>query len=86
MSAVTGISAEAAERLKNIAKHWDPRMAEAKTDADLAKVLFDRCKAAAKRAQRNGEPGAMHELATALAEWAGATELREARKQSRHSA
>ncbi len=83
---VSGISPEAARRLHNLAEFWRPKMAAATTDADLVKVVFDRAKAAAKRAQRNGDATAMHELAKALDAWAAAMEEREARRQSRNAA
>ncbi|MGA5220909.1 hypothetical protein ACPCAE_33235 [Streptomyces cinereoruber] len=86
MTTVSGMSSEAAQRLRNLAEFWGPRMAAAATDADLVKVVFDRAKAAAKRAQRNGDPTAMHELAKALDAWASAMEEREAKRQSRNGA
>lgn len=81
----TGITPEAARRLQNLRAFWDPKMQAAADDAELVKVLFDRAKAAAKRAQRNGNPAAMHELAQELANWCAAMETRDATRQTRNA-
>lgn len=82
----TGMSPEAIDRLNNLAKHWNPRIEAAKTDADLAKTMFDRAKAAAKRAQKSGDHTAMHELAQSLAAWSAEMEKRDALRETRNAA
>jgi hypothetical protein len=82
----TGMSPEALKRLRNLANFWNPRMQAATDDADLARICFERAKAAAKRAQKNGDAAAMHELAKELAEWAARKERADATKQSRNAA
>ncbi|WP_229891834.1 hypothetical protein [Streptomyces lavendofoliae] len=81
-----GMSPEVLRRLRNLAEFWNPRMQAAKDDADLARICFERAKAAAKRAQRNGQPGAMHELAKQLAQWAAEMERQDANRQRRNAA
>ncbi|MFG3223071.1 hypothetical protein [Streptomyces sp. NPDC048185] len=82
----TGMTPEAARRLQNLKAFWDPKMQAATSDAELVKVVFDRAKAAAKRAQRNGNPAAMHELAQSLAAWCAEMEKRDALRQGRNAA
>ncbi|WP_328565279.1 hypothetical protein [Streptomyces coelicoflavus] len=82
----SGMSPEALKRLRNLADFWNPRMEAVTSDAELVKVVFDRAKAAAKRAQKNGDPGAMHKLAQELANWAAAMERADAARQDRHAA
>ncbi|NUK94013.1 hypothetical protein HRW16_19680 [Streptomyces lunaelactis] len=81
-----GMSPEALKRLRNLANFWNPRMEAATSDADLVKVVFDRAKAAAKRAQKNGDPQAMHKLAQELANWAASMERADATRQDRNAA
>lgn len=81
-----GMSPEALRRLRNLAEFWNPRMQAATDDAELARICFDRAKAAAKRAQKCGDPAAMHELAQELAQWAAGKERANAIRQGRHSA
>jgi hypothetical protein len=81
-----GMSPEVLKRLRNLAEFWNPRMKAATSDADLARICFDRAKAAAKRAQKNGDAGAMHELAQELANWAAGKERANATRESRHAA
>ncbi|MFH8582539.1 hypothetical protein [Streptomyces zaomyceticus] len=81
-----GMGPEALKRLRNLAEFWNPRMKAATDDADLARICFDRAKAAAKRAQKNGQPNAMHELAGQLASWAAEMERRDATRQDRNAA
>ncbi|GAA0970592.1 hypothetical protein [Actinocorallia libanotica] len=57
-------------RLHNLAAFWDAKFKACTTDAALARVCFDRARAAARRAQDRGESSAMHDLAALLAEWA----------------
>lgn len=77
---VTQMSPEVVRRLQNLARFWNERAGAVTTDADLAKVCFDRAKAAARRAQRSKRnPRAMHELAELLATWAEQQEHAEAR-------
>ncbi|MFK0113966.1 hypothetical protein [Streptomyces sp. NPDC091217] len=78
----TGIGPEGLKRLKNLKAFWGPRMEAVDNDADLAKVCFDRAKSAAKRAQRSGNPRAMHELAELLATWAHDQEVAEAKRHA----
>jgi hypothetical protein len=80
------MSPEALKRLRNLANFWNPRMEAATDDAELVKVVFDRAKAAAKRAQKNGDPQAMHKLAQELANWSAAMERADATRQGRHAA
>ncbi|MFC8223929.1 hypothetical protein ACFUTY_37895 [Streptomyces sp. NPDC057362] len=82
----SGMSPEALKRLRNLAAFWNPRMQAATDDADLARICFDRAKAAAKRAQKNGQPDAMHKLAEELARWAADMERADATRQGRHAA
>jgi hypothetical protein len=72
--------------LENLAALWNPRMQAAKSDAEMAKVCFDRAKAAARRSQRSGDRQAMHELAELLATWAQRQEEAEARRRGRDAA
>ena len=76
------LSPEALKRLKNQAAFWNERMKDIENDADLAKVCFDRAKAAARRAQRAGNARAMHELAEFLAHWAADQETAAARRNA----
>jgi hypothetical protein len=76
------LSPEAVKRLKNQAAFWTARMQEIDNDADLAKVCFDRAKAAARRAQRAGNTRAMHELAELLAHWSADQETAAARRNA----
>lgn len=82
MSTTTKMTPEALRRLQNLASLWNPRMQAARNDAELAKVCFDRAKAAARRAQRSGNKRAMHELADLLATWAAHQEDAEARRNA----
>lgn len=78
---------EARRRLQNLAKFWNERVRAHKDDAVMAKVCFDRAKAAARRAQRSGRnPAAMHELAEALATWSAQQEEAEVWHQVRNPA
>lgn len=77
-----GIGPAGLKRLKNLAEFWNPRMESASGDAELAKVCFDRAKAAARRAQKAGDTAAMHELAQELANWAAGKERAEARRHA----
>ncbi|MFD4050164.1 hypothetical protein ACFWSF_32220 [Streptomyces sp. NPDC058611] len=86
MSAGNGMTPEAIRRLQNLAAFWNPKIHAATSDADLVKVMFDRAKAAAKRAQRGGDPAAMHKLAQELAEWAAGMERADATRQGRNAA
>ncbi|MFH9426410.1 hypothetical protein [Streptomyces sp. NPDC017529] len=81
-----GMSPEALKRLRNLGAFWNPRMQAATDDADLARICFDRAKAAAKRAQKNGDAAAMHKLAQELAQWAADMERADAVRQGRHAA
>ncbi|WP_433250434.1 hypothetical protein ACQPYK_04150 [Streptosporangium sp. CA-135522] len=75
----TGMPPEVMRRLQNLTRFWNERVQAVSTDADLARVCFDRAKAAARRAQRTGNnPRAMHELAELLASWAAQQERAEA--------
>ncbi|MFI7468667.1 hypothetical protein [Nonomuraea sp. NPDC049646] len=82
---MSALTAEGRRRLQNIAATWNPRMQAAKTDAEMAKVCFDRAKAAAAQAKRSGSPRAMLELAELLATWAAQQEEAEARRRGRHA-
>lgn len=86
MSSGSGMSPDALKRLRNLANFWNPRMEGATSDAELVKVVFDRAKAAAKRAQKNGQPDAMHKLAQELAQWAADMERVDATRQARDAA
>lgn len=77
---MSGVSPAGLKRLQNLAAFWTPRMQAVDNDADLAKVCFDRAKAAARRMQKAGQPTAMHELADLLAQWAAQQEHAEARR------
>ncbi|MFI2207646.1 hypothetical protein ACH47Z_44795 [Streptomyces sp. NPDC020192] len=77
-----GMSPEGLKRLRNLADFWGPRLEAVDNDADLAKVCFDRAKSAAKRAQRGGNPRAMHELAELLAHWAHDQERADAKRHT----
>ncbi|MGJ6967889.1 hypothetical protein ACSDR0_38870 [Streptosporangium sp. G11] len=75
----TGMPPEVTRRLENLARFWNERVQSVSNDADLARVCFDRAKAAARRAQRTGNnPRAMHDLAELLATWAAKQEHAEA--------
>nr|WP_024067074.1 hypothetical protein [Streptomyces sp. F11]AHC28153.1 hypothetical protein pFP12.10 [Streptomyces sp. F11] len=76
------MSPEALKRLRNLKEFWDPKMAAVDNDADLARVCFDRARAAAKRAQRGGNPRAMHELAELLAHFAHDLEVADAKRHA----
>lgn len=86
MSTSTRMSPEVKRRLQNLAKFWNERAQAVTNDADLAKVCFDRAKAAARQAQRSGNPRAMHELAELLATWSAQQENAEALRRSRDTA
>ncbi|MFF5265334.1 hypothetical protein ACFY4C_41170 [Actinomadura viridis] len=59
-------------RLHNLARFWQQRYDACGGDhGELARVSFDRARAAATRAQREGRrPQAMYELAEVLNAWA----------------
>lgn len=78
------LSPEALRRLKNIAAFWNGRLAAARDDAALARVCFDRARAAAKRGQRGGQPRAMHALAELLTAYAEQQERAEVERLTRH--
>ncbi|GGS84510.1 hypothetical protein GCM10010156_48910 [Planobispora rosea] len=81
------MSPEATKRLNNIAKFWSDKLRAATTDADLARVCFDRARSAAVKAERGGgNKRAMHELAQLLAAWAEQQEQAEIVRRTRHSA
>ncbi|MET8686318.1 hypothetical protein ABZV77_19090 [Streptomyces sp. NPDC004732] len=77
-----GMTPEGLKRLKNLATFWNPRLEAATNDAELAKVCFDRAKAAARRAQKSGDIKAMHELAQEIANWAAGKERAEAQRDA----
>ncbi|MEU8347703.1 hypothetical protein AB0C74_38900 [Spirillospora sp. NPDC048832] len=68
-------------RMRNLQAFWQARyQAVQGDDAELARVTFDRARAAARRVQRSGlRPVAMHELAQLLNEWAERLEAAEAK-------
>lgn len=71
-------------RLDNLAAFWRQRYAEAGDDHGmLAGFAFDRAKAAARRAVRDGHPLAMYELAQLLHEWSERAENAEAERAKR---
>lgn len=70
-------------RLANKRRLWDERLAAAQTPADVARVTFDRARAAARAAERAGRPEAWPELAQMLAEWATRWERWEADRDAR---
>lgn len=70
------LTPEDQRRLANLSKHWEGRISTATSDADLARLCWERAKAAARRAQRSGRNArAMHDLATLVAAWAQQQEL-----------
>ncbi|MEV0826383.1 hypothetical protein [Nonomuraea rubra] len=77
------MSPEARRRLENLAKFWNDRIKAVRSDAALAQVCFDRARAAARQAQRDGNARAMHELAEMLATWASRQEDAHARRHTR---
>lgn len=71
-------------RLRNLAAFWQQRYAAVNGDhGELARVSYERARAAATRAVRAGNSLAMYELAEALTKWAEAAEQAEARRQAR---
>lgn len=82
MSAPTRTAPDARKRLENLAKFWNDRINAVRSDAALAQVCFDRARAAARQAQRDGNPRAMHELAELLATWAQRQEEAHARRHA----
>ncbi|GIH91914.1 hypothetical protein ACFFMN_34095 [Planobispora siamensis] len=74
--------AKAKRRMQNVAQLWNERTRAVGSDAELARLCWDRARAAARRAQRGGERGAMHELAELLARWA---EQKEKAEIARHA-
>jgi hypothetical protein len=58
-------------RLKNVAQFWQTRLDACGDDwAMAAAVAFDRARAVASRAERDGDPKALYNLAQMLTEWA----------------
>lgn len=80
---MTKLTPPARRRLDNLARFWNERLKGVTSDAAMAQVCFDRARAAARRAQRGGDPKAMHDLATLLATWA---EHHERAELTRHAA
>ncbi|CNF62762.1 Uncharacterised protein [Mycobacterium tuberculosis] len=66
-------------RMRNLQAFWQARYeAVADDHGELARVTFDRARAAARRVERSGlRPLAMHELAQLLNEWAERLEAAE---------
>ncbi|MBA3556136.1 MAG: hypothetical protein H0W29_15445 [Gemmatimonadales bacterium] len=81
-----GIGPEGLKRLRNLKAFWEPRMQAATSDAELAKICFDRAKAAARKAQKAGDQAAMHELAEQLAVWAAGKEQVAVKRGERNAA
>jgi hypothetical protein len=75
--------ADALKRLRNISTFWTDKMAAATSDEDLVRICYDRARAAARRAQKDGDQAAVHNLAEMLAHWAHDREWSEI---ARHSA
>lgn len=73
-------------RLHNQAAFWQQRYNACGDDySELARVTFDRARAAARRAERAGlAPAALHELANLLHEWAERAERAEAKHRAGH--
>lgn len=81
------LTAEAKRRLSNKRRLWRQRYEECGTDmAALVRVTYDRARAAAKAAIRDGNPDAMRELAAWLHEWSDRMETRQAERESRDAA
>lgn len=93
MTAQTGKASKARRmspqmrRLHNLARFWQQRYEACGDDhGELARVSFDRARAAATRAQRDGtRPLAMYELAEALTAWAEQAERAEAKRSGHGS-
>lgn len=79
---MTRLSPEAKRRMQNKARFWNERYQAVKSDAALAQVAFDRARAAARLAQRDGDQRAMYDLAMLLSTWA---EQRERAEIERHA-
>lgn len=80
---MTRTKGDALKRLRNISGFWTEKMAAAVSDDDLVRICYDRARAAARRAQKDGDPKAVHNLAETLAHWA---HDRERAEIARHSA
>ena len=80
---MTGKKSDALKRLRNISGFWTDKMAAASSDDDLLRICYDRARAAARRAQKDGDPRAVHNLAETLAHWA---HDRERAEITRHTA
>jgi hypothetical protein len=78
----TTMTPDARKRLANLAKFWNDRINAVRSDAALAQVCFDRARAAARQAQRDGNQRAMHELGELLATWAQRQEDAHARRRT----
>lgn len=59
------------ERLRNLARFWQQRYDACGTDhGELARVSFERARAAVRRGEREGVGPSMYELAQLLSQWA----------------
>ncbi|MGI5330960.1 hypothetical protein [Actinomadura nitritigenes] len=73
-------------RRRNLAEFWQQRYNAAGQDhGELARVAFDRARAAAVRARRAGESLALYELAESLVKWAEEVEQRADRIERGHA-
>lgn len=82
MTTTTSMTPAARRRLQNLARFWNNRIQAVRSDAALAQVCFDRARAAARQAQRDGHSQAMHDLAELLATWASRQEDAHARRNT----
>ncbi|ALC32318.1 hypothetical protein ACFY9H_31360 [Streptomyces bacillaris] len=51
---------------QNRAKHWNARIAEARSDQERAGVWYDACRTLARQAERDGKPSLWPALTRAL--------------------
>lgn len=65
-------------RLENKRRMWTERVEAARNQVEVARICFERARAAARAAERAGRPDAWDELAKTLAEWSATWEKWEA--------
>lgn len=80
---MTQLAAEARRRLDNQARMWRARYEACKNYTDAVRVAFDRARAAARAAERDGNREAWKDLAQLLTNWAEAMEQAAARRAGR---
>lgn len=54
---------------RNVAEFWNSRLEGVTSDAETARLMFERCRATARQAYRRGDQNVHRDLAAALEAW-----------------